>query len=94
MKDRIFGNGSGKGVAHRSQVRPGYVIYHAGDPAPAPEDLPVLFNKMVLDDLGELPQIRVQAVLPIVREGNTIAIHLWYQDLAAGQVTEGDTDAL
>jgi hypothetical protein len=78
------GNGSGKGLAHRTPLRLGWVIYHAGDPAPPESEGPLLLNEMLQKDLLENPSIEPRLILPLVREGNTIAIHLWYTDQAAG----------
>lgn len=83
MKNRIFGNGSGKGIVHRSPLAPGWVIYHVGEPPPAAEDVPFALNHHLMQDLQEHPSIRVRAALPILQGGNTVAIHLWYDDLAA-----------
>jgi hypothetical protein len=37
---------------------------------------------MLKADLLGHPSIQPQQVLPIVREGNTVALHLWYRDVA------------
>jgi hypothetical protein len=73
------GNGHGKGLVQRTPVREGYVIYHAGSPAPPPEEVPNALDYLLTKDLSENPTIRVLGALPIVREGNTIRIHLWYE---------------
>ena len=78
---RFGGNGSGKGFAHRTPLRPGWVLYHAGDPPPPENELPLILNTMLQQDLLEHPTIKVTAVLPITRDGNTSAIHFWYEDL-------------
>jgi hypothetical protein len=61
------------------------VIYHAGEPPPPESEIPLLLNEMLQKDLLEHPSVEPRLLLPIVREGNTIAIHLWYVDRAAEQ---------
>ena len=82
-KRSFGGNGSGKGLAHRTPLKPGWVIYHAGDPPPPESELPLLLNDMLQKDLLDNPSVEPRLILPLVREGNTIAIHLWYVDHAA-----------
>ena len=78
MQHKTFGNGSGKGVIHRTPLGPGWVVYHAGSPPPEPEDLPLALDDHPRRDLQAHSAVRVRAALPIIREGNIIAIHLWY----------------
>jgi hypothetical protein len=83
MKFREGGNGSGKSLAHRSPLRPGWVKYHAGDPPPADHLLPEILGGMLEADLLENPLIVVEHVLPVVKEGSLSAIYLWYRDTNA-----------
>ena len=83
MRHRAFGNGSGKGNTDRIPLAPGWVVYQAGTPPPAEEDLPLALSQHLQKDLTENPSVRVRSSLPIVQNGNTVAIHLWYDDLAA-----------
>ena len=74
MTNRIFfGNGEKKAVIHRTPVRPGWVLYHAGDPPPPPNQIPIALDNHLTRDLQDHPQIRVLNILPIVQDGNTIA---------------------
>jgi hypothetical protein len=73
MQNAPFGNGTGKGFVRRTPMAADWVLYHAIDPPPPEKELPLLQQ-----DLAENPTIKVVAILPIVREGNTIAIHMWY----------------
>ena len=82
QKRSFGGNGSGKRLAHRTPLRPGWVLYHAGDPPPPESELPLMLSEMLQKDLLDNPSIDPQLFLPIVRDGNTIAIHLWYADRA------------
>jgi hypothetical protein len=87
-KRSFGGNGSGKGLAHRTPLRPGWVIYHAGSPPPPESELPLLLNEMLQKDLLANPSVEPRLILPLVREGNTVAIHLWYVDHGAKQSHE------
>ncbi len=44
----------------------------------------MLLNRMLQKDLLDHPGVEPRLVLPLVREGNTVAIHLWYVDHGAG----------
>jgi hypothetical protein len=70
------------------------VIYHAGDPAPPDSELPLMLHEMLRKDLLDNPSVEPRLVLPLVRDGNTIAIHLWYTThapkKAGGQAGTGD----
>lgn len=83
MKYRQGGNGHSKSQAHRSPLRPGWVMYHAGDPPPPDHALPQVLSDMLQKDLLENPSVVIEHILPITKEGNTVAIHLWYNDTNA-----------
>ena len=46
-KRSFGGNGSAKGLALRTLLRPGWVIYHAGEPPPPESETPLLLNEML-----------------------------------------------
>jgi hypothetical protein len=78
------GNGHGKGIVQRTPIRNGHVVYHAGNPPPPEELMGLALEQNLRKDLIENPSVRVRAVLPIVQEGNTLMIHLWYDDMNMG----------
>jgi hypothetical protein len=67
QKRSFGGNGSGKGMAHRKPLQPGWVVYHAGDPSPPEDDLPLMLNQMLTKDLVDNPSVESRLVLPVVR---------------------------
>jgi hypothetical protein len=80
MLNRLFGgNGSSQGTTNVVKLGPGWAVAFAnpGHPPPA-DDLPYALSQGLERWLKELPGIRVRAALPIVRGGNAIGIHVWY----------------
>lgn len=80
MVNRLFGgNGSSKGLTTATNLGPGWVIFAASktDPPP-PEELPFALSQGLEQWLRSQPAIRIRSTLPIVRNGNTIGIHIWY----------------
>lgn len=61
----------------------GWVCFQAGAPAPAPNVLPELLNHAITTWLQRNVEFRVKAVLPVIVEGNTVAVHVWLIDPAA-----------
>ena len=45
---------------------------------PEPEDLPLHLSKAVAAWQKQNPMLKVRATLPIVRNGNTVAVHVWF----------------
>ena len=48
------------------------------EPARLPANIALLVNTALLDWLKRNPAIRVRTVLPVTQDGQTTAIHLWY----------------
>jgi hypothetical protein len=68
------------GKAERTDLGDGWSIFTADpfDP-PAPADLPIALSQAFARWLRLSPAIRVRATLPIVEQGNTTAIHVWWE---------------
>jgi hypothetical protein len=80
MHNRLFGgNGASKGLTNAVTLGPGWVLFLASqsDPPPA-EELPFALSQGMEQWLRSQPAVRVRATLPIVSDGNTVGIHLWY----------------
>jgi hypothetical protein len=82
MKRMEFGgNGSGKGVMVREPIAPGWVIYRAGDPPPPLGELALALISTLQKDLAGHANVRMHSLVPIVRDGNTVALCMGYQTL-------------
>lgn len=80
--------GFSKGEVGRVEIlveeRPGWIRVHAVFPTEFQrqvefERLPSLIDRTLTDYLSKHIPIRVRAVLPILDDGFTIAVHLWYE---------------
>jgi hypothetical protein len=60
------------------RLGPGWAFVKAADEAPPPEELPRWLNQALTDWLGEHPDYRVRAALPVASQGNTFGIHIWF----------------
>ena len=59
----------------------GYVVIQADEKRPPePDMLADLLSKSVTNWVKQRPEITVQSTLPILKDGQTVAIHLWYVD--------------
>ena len=76
------GNGSGKTVVVREPIAPGWVIYKAGDPPPPLDQLPLALINNLQKDLDGNANVRFLALVPIVSDGNTVALCMQYKTLA------------
>ena len=65
-------------VIERRDITPGWSYFTPGDPPPPADRVPAFLNLDVIRWLKENKQIRVRATLPMVENGNTVAIHVWY----------------
>lgn len=62
----------------RIELGPGWACFRAGQKNPAPELLPTYLNHVFFSWLQRNQEFTVRATLPIVENGNTVAIHVWY----------------
>jgi hypothetical protein len=61
------------------QLGDGWVIFRAGiTPMTETERVPTAISEVMAAWLKERPDLHVRATLPIVEEGNTIAVHVWF----------------
>lgn len=76
---RHHGNGHGKGVIRYVET-PGHVHILPDSLVNLPADIAVIVHNAMMDWLQRHPDVRVRAVLPITQDGQTVMIHLWYDD--------------
>jgi hypothetical protein len=58
--------------------RPNYVLICPHDATNLPSNIAAIINRALTDWLKRTPGIRVRAVLPITHDGQTTAVHVWY----------------
>ena len=63
---------------NRLDMAPGWAVFVASGTPPQPEDLPLYLSKAVSPWQKQTPTLKVRATLPIVANGNTIAVHVWF----------------
>ncbi|MCH2130278.1 MAG: hypothetical protein MK179_14125 [Pirellulaceae bacterium] len=57
----------------------GHAIFYAeGESTPSAEELPQALGQALQSWMGDNPAVVVRSSLPIVQNGHTIAIHLWF----------------
>lgn len=62
----------------RVEMETGWVCFQGGETPPAPDQLPLILNDAVSNWLKNHPEFKVRAMLPIVVQGNTQAINIWF----------------
>ena len=62
----------------RVDMGTGWVCFQAGKKEPTREQLPGFLAHAFYTRLQRNPEFKVRATLPVVSEGNTIAIHVWF----------------
>lgn len=62
----------------RVEMDTGWVCFQGGENPPQPTDLPWILNDALAYWLKNNPEFQVRAILPIVAEGNTVAINVWF----------------
>jgi hypothetical protein len=78
MSDRIEGNGGSKVEIVVHGKWPGYVIITPDRIDKLAEHTPVYLSQALESWQKQNPRCRVRCALPIVENGQTIAIHVWY----------------
>ena len=63
---------------NRLDMGTGWAVFVASGTPPEPEDLPLYLSKAVAARQKQNPMLTVRATLPIVANGNTIAVHVWF----------------
>lgn len=69
-------NGHSKITIVATQLADGWVYFNTSDPRS--DELPNYLNKSLVDWLKAHPNAKPRATLPIIAEGDLIAIHLWF----------------
>ncbi len=64
----------------RFDIRPGWVIFKAGKSAPPPDLLPLMLSQTIGTWLRQTPHLVVKSTLPIVAQGATVEIHVWFDE--------------
>ena len=62
----------------RVEMGTGWVSFQGGENPPSPDQLPLFLNDALSNWLSRNPEFRVRTILPIVVEGNTVAINVWF----------------
>ena len=62
----------------RIEMGTGWVCFQGGEKPPPVDQLPYILNDAVTDWLTRNPEFKIKTVLPIVVEGNTMAINIWF----------------
>jgi hypothetical protein len=58
----------------------GWVMFQAGiTPTTDMTQVPTALNEIMSNWLKERTNLHVRAALPIVEDGNTVAIHVWFE---------------
>jgi hypothetical protein len=77
MKPKPHGNGSGKINIHQQDLG-GWVRVFPDQSALLAEDLHVYLSHALTEWFRQRPQLRMRCVTGLVRDGNTVELHAWY----------------
>jgi hypothetical protein len=72
------GDGQPDVTIDRVQLGPGWCYFEPGERPPSRDELPKFLNQAVTDWLQANPSAVVRTTLPVVSDGMTSGIHLWY----------------
>jgi hypothetical protein len=74
------GNGDGKIEVGVMALSDGWVVFQAGiTPTTDMRKAPTALNEIMSDWLKKRTNLHVRTTLPIVEDGNTVAVHLWIE---------------
>lgn len=62
----------------RIEMGTGWACFQPGEQPPNPDQLPGYLNHSFCTWLQRNPKFTVRAVLPIVENGNTVLLHVWF----------------
>jgi len=68
-----------KGQVDRLDMAAGWACFLASGTPPKPDDLPLYLSRAVAAWQKQNPMLTVRATLPIVANGNTMAMHVWFE---------------
>lgn len=80
MHSRSKGNGNTKVYIDAIEKKPGYLIICPQTIAAVADQLPVYLSQTLEKWFVEHPSCRVRASVGIVMDGQTVALHVWYDD--------------
>lgn len=65
-------------AVNRLDMAPGWAVFLASGTPPKPDDRPLYLSKAAAAWQKQTQSLTVRATLPIVANGNTIAVHVWF----------------
>lgn len=68
-----------KEAIERLDVDTGRAVFRPSGTPTQPENLPLYLSKTIAAWLNQTPSLTVRATLPIVQNGNTVAVHVWFE---------------
>jgi hypothetical protein len=81
MRPLPFGNGSGKHDIDVFELAPDWVFLYPREREPFPPDLPMGLGRVLLKWFKDQENVRIRTTLPIIKDGNLIAVHVWFDRL-------------
>ena len=78
MRDLPFGNGSGKHDVSVIPLAPDWVLFFPKEPEPYPDDLPIGLTEILVQWFRAHEGVRMRTTLPILKGGNLVGIHVWF----------------
>jgi hypothetical protein len=82
MRDIPLGNGSGKHEIDVTFLAPDWAHLQSKRPEPWPEDLPFGLCEVLFKWFQTVDNIRIRTVLPVVKDGNLVGIHVWFDKVS------------
>ena len=80
------GNGSSKFDISAHDMA-GWVRVLAGKTGTIPEDLPAYLSRHLTNWFRQRPHLRSRCVLPVNKDGNTVELHAWYDQVLFNDLT-------
>ena len=72
------GNGEDRVRTAAEQIGPDHVVFHPGRAPDDPAELPFVLSRALVGWLADNADVRVRSTLGVVANGQTAAIHLWF----------------
>jgi len=66
-------------VIDRIDMREGWVCFMTAEQPSKPDEVPLYLSNAIAAWQKQTPTLTVRAALPIVQNGNTIAVHVWFE---------------
>jgi hypothetical protein len=75
----MAGNGDGKIEIGIVPLAEGWIMFRAGITSGTDlSRIPTLLNETLIGWLKDRPNVQIRTTLPIVQDGCTVAVHVWY----------------